>query len=220
VNAFIEYNPLDYENLAKNCAEELMRRDPCSLPLQTKFTGAGVYALFYTGDFAPYAPIRSPDAGQPIYVGKAVLKGGRKGVAPTAGARVGGTGGGIYSRVAKHVRSITSVNNLRIEDFHCRFLVVTPVWITMAERLLIERYRPIWNVCLDGFGLNDPGKERSPIVSWWDAMHPDRPTARGWKARIQRTRTVGDAIAHLQHCLQAPPALNLEERDEAEADEG
>jgi hypothetical protein len=124
-------------------------------------------------------------------------------------------------RVAKHTLSINSVSNLRIEDFLCRFLVVTPVWITMAERLLIERYRPIWNVCLDGFGLNDPGGTRSGSVSWWDAMHPDRPAARRWKARIQRTRSVDDAVAHLEQCMQAPPAVNLDDRaDEDTDDEG
>jgi hypothetical protein len=83
----------------------------------------------------------------------------------------------------------------------------------MAERLLIERYRPIWNVCLDGFGLNDPGRERSPVVSWWDAMHPDRPAALGWKARIQRIRTVDDAAVQLNLCMKAPPTTNLDEDD-------
>ena len=120
MDAITEYNPLDYENLARNCAEELMRRVPVTLPLDTKFTGAGVYALFYFGDFPPYASVRSPAADQPIYVGKAVLKGGRKGAWPTAGAHIGGSGSGIYSRISKHVRSINSAGNLRIEDFACR----------------------------------------------------------------------------------------------------
>lgn len=72
------YNPLDYANLAKNVADKLMEAGPYKLPLE-RFNGAGVYALFYTGEFAPYLPIRSPDARQPIYVGKAVQEGARKG---------------------------------------------------------------------------------------------------------------------------------------------
>lgn len=45
--------------------------------------GAGVYAIYYVGDFARYAPIDAVNTddlfSQPIYVGKAIPKGGRKG---------------------------------------------------------------------------------------------------------------------------------------------
>ncbi len=72
---------------------------------------------------------------------------------------------------------------------------------------------PISNGPLDGFGLNDPGRERSPVVSWWDAMHPDRPAALGWKARIQRTRTLDEAIVRMQDWLVAPTAPTVSEDD-------
>lgn len=211
------YNPLDYENLAKNVADKLMEEGPYPLPLKERFIGAGVYALFYTGDFLPYGPIRSPDATHPIYVGKAVPAGGRKGTALDPLEPLKDNGRYLYGRIADHVKSIRSVENLRVEDFLCRFLRVTPVWITMAERLLILRYLPIWNGGLDGFGLHDPGKERSPEVSWWDAMHPGRPRALEWKAKIQYTRTMEHAIAHLQEWLKSPePELTDDDAEQSE----
>ena len=42
------YDPLDYENLTI-LVRELMVRDPEPLPLQKRFEGSGVYALFYDG---------------------------------------------------------------------------------------------------------------------------------------------------------------------------
>lgn len=54
-------------------------------------------------------------------------------------------------------------------------MAVVPVWITLAERFLIEHYKPVWNVCLEGFGDHDPGKgRRDSQRSWWDALHPGR----------------------------------------------
>lgn len=44
------------------------------------FKGAGIYAIYYEGDFPPYAPIsRKTETEIPIYVGKAVPAGARKG---------------------------------------------------------------------------------------------------------------------------------------------
>jgi hypothetical protein len=74
-----EYNPLDYKNLTRNVVEELMRREPTRLPPLRPFLGAGVYAIFYTGDLEFYAPIASAGLETPIYVGKAVPAGARKG---------------------------------------------------------------------------------------------------------------------------------------------
>jgi hypothetical protein len=190
----MEYDPLDYGNLTLNCVRELMSRGPYTLPLAHQFTGAGVYALFYSGDFPSYTTIRSPDATRPIYVGKAVPSRGRVGV-----SRGNATAGRpLSSRLDQHARSIQQATNLRIEDFQCRYLVVTPLWITMAERFLIEHYRPIWNVCLDGFGNHDPGKGRhAGELPWWDALHPGRP----WAARLRQTRSAVAAKAHLQLCM-------------------
>lgn len=107
----------------------------------------------------------------PIYVGKAVPKGARKG-----GADFGaGSGSAIYSRLKQHARSIDQVASLAVEDFRCRFLVTAPVWIKLAENVIIGEYRPVWNAVVDGFGNHDPGKRRAPQHrSKWDTLHPGR----------------------------------------------
>lgn len=191
-----EFDPLDYGNLTLNCVRELMSRPTRHLPLTAEFSGAGVYALFYRGDFAPYTPVKSPDAEWPIYVGSAVPQGTRKGgPAPAIHTR----GRYLYTRIQQHARSIQyATTTLDVDDFLCRFLVVTPLWITMVERFLINHYQPIWNVCLDGFGLHDPGRGRHQgEIPWWDALHPGRP----WAIRLRQTRTSQDAETRLQQCF-------------------
>jgi Eco29kI restriction endonuclease len=174
-----EYNPLDYDNLTKNCVQELMRRGPYGLELEEPFTGSGVYALFYRGPLRFYSSIRSPKAEWPIYVGKAVPPGARK------GSKSSGPSKALYGRLREHRESIEAANNLESKEFLCRYLVVTPLWITMAERFLIEHYQPVWNVCTEGFGLHDPGKGRYlGERSWWDVLHPGR----FWASRLEAKR--------------------------------
>lgn len=174
------FNPLDYANLTKNVVEELMRQAATSLPVAQPFRGGGVYALFYTGDDEDYAPFRSVQAKAPIYVGKAVPSGGRK----------GGTSGFVvkkelYDRLKQHAGSIDAVENLALGDFLCRYLVVEPLWIVMAERFLITRFQPLWNLVLDGFGNHNPGKGRHEGQNTlWDVYHPGRP----WAKSLKQTR--------------------------------
>lgn len=201
VAAVPEYNPLDYANLTRNCVIELMRRGPFALPLGAQFAGAGVYALFYTGTAKMYAKVRSDDATWPVYVGKAVPPGARKGgIARQSRA--------LYSRIGEHAKSIDAATNLRTEDFLCRYLVVTPLWITMAERFLIDHYKPIWNVCVEGFGNHDPGSGRHEgEITWWDVLHPGR----AWAAKLRRTRTAKDGEEHLRKFLSTYQMRPLDE---------
>jgi len=175
------YNPLDYDNLTVNLVRELMGREPVTLPLPESFPGPGVYALFYQGSLKPYANLKSLDSSRPIYVGKAVPPGARKGA--------GGedlSAPALYKRLREHTDSIEAAENLRLADFRCRYLTVVPLWITMAERFLIEHYRPIWNTCIEGFGLHNPGKGRhAGEISWWDALHPGRE----WAKKLQQTKS-------------------------------
>lgn len=183
------YDPLDYGNLTVNLVRELMSRPPACLPLPNRFSGPGVYALFYDGGYEPYASLRSPDATRPIYVGKAVPPGARKGTTALDESKPT-----LYGRIREHARSLDAACNLELEDFRCRYLVVVPLWITMAERFLIEHYQPCWNVCIDGFGLHDPGRGRSRGQrSRWDTLHPGR----DWAAKLQ-PRDGGEAEAQLR----------------------
>ena len=52
------YNPLDKKRIGEQIAMALLSRPAESLPPE-KFIGAGVYALYYTGDFPCYSVLAS-----------------------------------------------------------------------------------------------------------------------------------------------------------------
>ena len=178
------YNPLDKKNLGISVADAMLARPVSSLPLENRFMGAGVYAIYYVGDFPQYAPIAARNRDErfeaPIYVGKAI----------PAGARRGGglgvtTGPVLFSRLNEHARSLDQVENLNLSDFFCRYLVVDDIWIPLGESLLIEKFAPIWNSTVEGFGNHDPGSgrynsQRPP----WDVVHPGRP----WADRLRENK--------------------------------
>ena len=166
------FNPLDKRNLAESVTDAMLARPVKMLPPEP-FIGAGIYAIYYTGHFHLYRRIAELNAGeafvQPIYVGKAV----------PAGARKGGLGldaepgQALYNRLSDHAKSVSEASNLEDDTFFCRFLAVDDIWIPLAESLLIERFSPLWNRVLDGFGNHDPGKGRyNQQKSPWDTLHP------------------------------------------------
>lgn len=150
----------------------------------------GVYAIYYKGNFPAYESISlesKPQREVPIYVGKAVPAGARKGgfgldVAP---------GTVLHSRLAEHAESIRQAMNLEIADFQCRYLVVDDIWIPLGEALLIQTFAPVWNRLIDGFGNHDPGKGRHQgKMPSWDVLHPGR----GWAQRLQPNRKTADEL--------------------------
>lgn len=169
------YNPLDKLNIARSIELELLARDPVPLADMQAVAGAGVYAIYYTGGFAPYAAVSALNASgrykQPIYIGKAIPKGGRKGGLTADASR----GRALADRVGQHASSIDQAVNLALEDFTVRYLVVDDIWIPLGENMLIETFKPIWNRAIDGFGNKDPGKRRATqYKSPWDVLHPGR----------------------------------------------
>jgi hypothetical protein len=120
-----QYDPLDYDNLAQNVVRALLEQ-PRQKLAPAPFEGVGVYALYYLGDLDCYKATRGEDI--PIYVGSAVLAGKRKGGKEATAGRT------LHNRLVQHAKSIQQAENLRLEDFHCRYLVVVPVWIEFAER--------------------------------------------------------------------------------------
>jgi hypothetical protein len=161
------YDPLSYENLAASVVRALMDREAGPLPPPERFKGAGVYAIYYLGGFAPYARVVSPDCAEPIYVGKADPPGARR------GAPADDTHTKLRDRLREHARSIRDAVNLELSDFMCRYLVVQPVWIRLAEQFLIQHFQPIWNCVIDGFGSHVPGSGRPGTrSSHWDMLHP------------------------------------------------
>ncbi|MDX9768602.1 MAG: Eco29kI family restriction endonuclease [Ectothiorhodospiraceae bacterium] len=177
----IPFNPLDKANLGASVAEALLARPATPLAELAEFRGAGVYALYYTGDFKPYRALAKCNAngvlGTPIYVGKAVPAGSRKG-----GVLEMKPGRALFNRLSEHAESIRATANLGINDFACRFLVVDDIWIPLGEALLIARFSPLWNSLIDGFGNHDPGSGRhAGMRPRWDVLHPGR----GWATKCK-----------------------------------
>jgi hypothetical protein len=71
-----EYSPVAPGELARSVMNALLRQECGPLPPVAEFPGAGLYALYYRGDFAPYRLLaelnRREACSRPIYVGKAV----------------------------------------------------------------------------------------------------------------------------------------------------
>jgi hypothetical protein len=174
------FNPLDKRHLGESVATALLDSEDISLP-PFAFVGAGVYALYYIGNFPAYRVLSDVNRAGcicPIYVGKAVPDGSRKG---GLGDDVD-PGMALYKRLNDHAKSVNSATNLDISDFRCKFLAVDDIWIPLTESLLIERFKPVWNRVLDGFGNHDPGSGRhSGKMPPWDCLHPGRP----WAERLQ-----------------------------------
>lgn len=193
----VPFNPLDKKNLGAAVAEALLTG--CAHPLGelTEFRGAGVYAIYYCGSFAAYAELARRNEGgvftAPIYVGKAVPTGARKGLEAAT------TGKPLYNRLRDHADSVRASGNLRIEDFHCRYLVVDDIWIPLGESLLIARFGPLWNALIDGFGNHDPGKGRyNGMRPRWDVLHPGRDWAEKCRIRPESAEDIArDARTYL-----------------------
>ena len=200
------YNPLDKKNLGTSVADAMLMKRIEQLPPAKAFDGAGIYAIYYLGDFAAYKTIadanksitksrKQTDTGTPIYVGKAVPEGARKGGfgldAPT--------GSVLYKRLNEHAKSIQEASNLKLEDFRCRYLTVDDIWIPLGESLLIEMFRPLWNMEVDGFGNHDPGKGRyEQQKSSWDILHPGRAWAEKCKPGKPETAILAAIAEHLR----------------------
>lgn len=197
------YNPLDMENLGHSVENALLASTPTRMDQMQRFTGAGVYAIYYTGDESPYeslGKVNQNDAFEiPIYVGKAVPSGARRGVAVSTG------GTPLFSRLNQHANSLSAATNLDIEDFYARWLVTEPIWIPLGESILIGRFAPVWNSIVDGFGNHDPGAgRRAGMVSRWDVLHPGRPWAVNFQ---QRNEARADIEADVHQYLAARIAL-------------
>ena len=195
----IPFNPLDKKNLGASVADALLACDACPLGELPAFEGAGVYAIYYVGDFPAYGQIsRLNKEGRfllPIYVGKAVPAGARM------GADLGLSAGRVlHKRLREHAESIRSVTNLDIKDFYCRFLVVDDIWIPLGESLVISRFTPVWNSLIDGFGNHNPGKGRhAGMRPRWDVLHPGRPWALNLADRPETAEQIArDAETYLK----------------------
>jgi Eco29kI-like restriction endonuclease len=150
---------------------------PIPLAEVPRFPGVGVYALEYLGDSPLYellaSRVRKGDF-VPIYVGKAIPAGSRKGKMEPIKNQ-------LSNRIRQHAETIRSVDGLEVEDFQVRFLTLEKkavMLIASIESELIGWTMAPWNSCIDGFGNHTPGKRRfNQSRSDWDVLHPGRPWA-------------------------------------------
>jgi hypothetical protein len=200
----VPYNPLAKRNLAGSIVSKLLNQEPQALP-PSSFPGAGLYVLYYTGPFEAYRKISQANQKdrfrQPIYVGKAIPKGGRKGL---DGFDVP-HGEALCRRLKEHSESITVVRNLELADFRSRWLVVDEVFIPLGESLIISHYKPLWNAVVDGFGNHPPGSGREEGKKpKWDVLHPGRK----WADTLQADVTADEVVSLIRNYLadfKSPP---------------
>lgn len=198
----VPFNPLAKRHLGESVGQAMLRQAVVPLGDMNAFDGAGIYAIYYTGGFQGYEVIaernRNQRFGVPIYVGKAVPKGARKG-----GDLEATPGKVLYNRLKQHAKSIEEASILDIADFHCRYLIVDDIWIPLGESLLIAKFDPLWNKLIDGFGNHDPGKGRhAGLRPRRDVLHPGRP----WADRCQaRDETAEQIISEARDYLRNNP---------------
>ncbi|GHV75981.1 hypothetical protein AGMMS49942_08020 [Spirochaetia bacterium] len=189
----LPFNPLDKWNLGISIASAIFEQQIYPLNNLPSFNGAGIYAIYYKGGFPHYKNVTNKNKDtflQPIYAGKAVPEGIRKG---GLGLDVP-VGEYLYKRLNEHRKSIEAATNLYIEDFYCRFLPVDDIWIPLGESLLIEKTKPLWNIVVDGFGNHDPGSGRyNQQISAWDTIHPGRQ----WALKLQKGKHEEEIIKQI-----------------------
>jgi hypothetical protein len=182
------FNPLDKDNLGKSVSSAILSQPFHALKDLKEFVGAGIYVIYYKGNFPLYAPIanaNSNDLCWPIYAGKAVPQGARKGNLVLDSL----SGKDLFKRLNDHRKSIESANNLNINDFYCRFLIVDDIWIPLGESVLIQQTKPLWNNIIDGFGNHDPGSGRGKqLRSPWDMLHPGRE----WAKKLPKGKPISE----------------------------
>jgi hypothetical protein len=188
------FDPTDPNTSGRVVALTLVAQSKHPLAKIPEFYGAGVYAIYYKGDFAPYAQLKGRD--HPIYVGKADPDNQAAKDAVSQGTK-------LSARLNEHARSIRkAITTLDINDFECRFLIVQTGFQKSAEDYLINFFKPIWNsetkICFGlgkhGDSSDTRGNKRSP----WDTMHPGREWAAATTENQKSHEVIIDQIgAHL-----------------------
>jgi hypothetical protein len=197
------FDPTDPSTAGRIVALTLVAQKRHPLAAIPDFYGAGVYAIYYTGKFAPYEQLSSAD--HPIYIGKADPD-------EHSAKNALGQGTKLSVRLAEHAKSIRkAVSTIDLNDFECRFLIVQSGFQKSAESYLIEFFKPIWNseqkIC---FGLGkhgDSSETRGNKRSPWDTMHPGRE----WAASSGQDQKPREQIFQQisEHFTKNPPYADI-----------
>ena len=165
------FDPSEPSLMGRFAALAMVAQDRAPLADRDRFYGSGIYALYYHGDFDLYEPISGKET--PIYVGKADPQDDGARDATEQGER-------LVGRLNDHRRNVGKAENLDVNDFTYRALVVQSGWQGAAESYLINLFKPVWNRevgLIYGFGKHgDAASTRSNKRSPWDTLH----TGRAW----------------------------------------
>ena len=196
------FDPTDPSTAGRIVALTLVAQDRHPLSAVPSFYGAGVYAIYYKGEYEPYKFLSGSE--HPIYVGKADPD-------ISAAKDVVSQGPKVSLRLQEHAKNIRkAASTLNINDFECRFLIVQTGFQKSAEDYLIKLFKPIWNsetkIC---FGLGkhgDSSTTRANKRSPWDTLHPGRE----WAASIEEDQRPHDLILDqiANHFVKNPPYIN------------
>jgi hypothetical protein len=196
----------DLESIVAKAIDFFKKTPVHPLPPPHRFSGTGVYGLYYIGDFDLYAPIANQNRIEytiPIYIGKAVPPGRR------TSRSLNNVSANLLGRLREHENSIKRANNLETQDFRCRFMVLDGVesdLIEAVEARLIRHHSPLWNACISGFGIHVPGSGRTgQQPSEWDTFHPGRAwggTLTGKQRNIEELR---NRVKQFLASSEAPP---------------
>lgn len=205
-----EFDPLAVENVGVTLAVELLEQPLTKMPPAEPFNGAGIYALYYSGDHEAYADLCSLDRGRfkyPVYIGKAAGQSAKQGFNPNGSGKRK-----LYGRIADHARSIEAVDNLDVSEFMCRYLVLNDAYIALAESVMIRLFRPPWNGM--SFGSKVVGKNRmTGKPGLWDALHPGRGgRPSGVEQAVKAAETIAHRTAELSQDLADPTLQRMYER--------
>jgi len=192
------YESEAFEEIVKDTIRFFNGTPVIKLPPDERFHGTGVYAIYYIGKSKIYNEISNRNRLEfalPIYVGKSVPYGWRQARIENSPSEKSYK---LISRLREHSRSISQVNNLNLEDFHCRFMILensASSLIGTVEAALIRYYKPLWNVIVDGFGNHDPGKGRyNQAKSDWDVLHSGRAWAEKCKGKAVSENKIRKSI--------------------------
>lgn len=210
------FDPADPYTAGRLVAVALLAQPRVPLDLISRSYGAGVYAIYYTGDHPVYAPISGTET--PIYVGKADPTSGTAKIPREQGQT-------LFGRLSDHRKVIRTVEKwaasqllsppehpLHIADFECRRLVTATNAQTYAESHLISLFEPIWNketrICW-GISMHGDTEGRNNSRPPWHVLH--RGVAWAMAAKRTDSRPIEQIVDDIAAHFAKRPAFASEE---------
>ncbi|MBV9066250.1 MAG: Eco29kI family restriction endonuclease [Methylobacteriaceae bacterium] len=208
------FDPANPDTIGRLVVLALLAQDRVPLLELRPTYGSGVYAIYYVGDHPAYAEIANTET--PIYVGKADPDEPRAATPREQGVR-------LFGRLADHRDAVREVETyatangitdaLRVQDFECRRLVCATNAQLVAERHLIDVFKPAWNsetkICFGISKHGDNSETRRNKKSPWDVLHPGRDWA--MTSPVREGMTADSVTLKLaQHFSDHPPHRDLE----------